>query len=118
MIEEKALKTHLIITSIHEEYSINWHGKIINTKPLIRNNKPVFILISSTSRVELNTANIKEIEECAKSITSPRGREAITIDKTHIYIKEITGKETCIGTVTHKHVKTYAPMYDKFGYKH
>lgn len=116
MIEDTLIKTHLIITDIHEEFEIKWCGKIIDTNPLLKNGKPIFILISSTSRVELNTSNIKQLEKCAKSITCPRGREATTIDKTHIYIKEQTGKETLIGIVVHKHIKTFAPMYDKVGY--
>lgn len=116
-MEEVAIKTHLIITDIHEEYDVKWCGKIIDTQPIFENGKPVFILISSTSRLELNTIDMKYIEECAKRITNPRGRSAVTTDKTYIYIKEITGENTCIGVVTHNHVKSYAPMYDKVGYR-
>ena len=38
---EVLLKTHLIVTDIHEEYDINWCGKILNTKPMFKNNKPL-----------------------------------------------------------------------------
>lgn len=113
MVEEKAIKTHLIVTDIHEEYDVKWCGKIAETKPLLRNGMPVFIIISSDTRYELNTIDLKQIEECAKRATHPHGRAAVTVDKARIYIEEIDGKQTCIGTVTHKHIKTYAPMYDK-----
>lgn len=33
---EVLVKTHLIVTDVHEEYNINWCGKIINTKPKIK----------------------------------------------------------------------------------
>ena len=39
---EVLVKTHLIITDMHEEYHMNWCGKIIDTKPKIKNNKPIF----------------------------------------------------------------------------
>lgn len=116
-MQEELIKTHLIITDVHEEYNIKWHGKIANVSPLLINNKPVFVLISSTTRLELNTIDIKYIEKCAKQITFPRGKSGTTTDKTRIYIKSSSGEEIYIGTVEHKHIKTYAPMYDKVGYK-
>ena len=116
-MEERLVKTHLIVTDIHEEYSVNWFGSIMNTKPLIENGLPVFIIISSTNRLELNTADIKQIEDCAKRITNPKGRQSITTDKARIYIKEEDENEVYIGVVEHNHVKTYAPMYDKVGWK-
>lgn len=116
-MEEKLVKTHLIVKDVHDEYDVKWIGKIIDTKPVLKNGMPVFVLISSDSRVELNTIDLKQIEECGKRIAHPRGRKAVTTDKTRIYIKETTGEETCIGVITRNHVKTYAPMYDKFGYR-
>lgn len=116
MVEDVLIKTHLIVTDIHEEYSIKWCGKIIDTQPEFKNNMPIFIIIGSESRVELNTFNMKQIEDCAKRLTNPKGRAAVTTDKAYIYIKEIGGKETCIGVVTHDHIKKYAPMFDPVGY--
>ena len=116
-MEQVAIKTHLIITDIHSEYDINWCGRLIDADPLLENGFPVFILISRSSRVRLNTANVKRIEEVAKSIARPRGREAITKDSTRIYLQEKDNKERLIGVVTHKRIKKYAPMYDKVGYK-
>ena len=116
-MQEIAIKTHLIITDIHDEYSIKWHGSLKNTNPLLENGLPVFVLISSTIRVELNTIDINKIEECAKRITSPKGRGAISTDKTFIYIKEVSGNQAFIGTVIHNRVKQFAPMYDKVGYE-
>lgn len=116
-MEERMVKTHLIITDIHEEYSIEWCGRIIDTKPLLRDGFPVFVLVSSVSRVELNTANMQRLEDCAKHITNPRGRSAVTTDRTRIYIREVNNKETLIGVVTHNRVKSYAPMFDKIEYK-
>ena len=36
-MSEVLIKTHLIITAVHEEYSIKWIGKILDTKPKIKN---------------------------------------------------------------------------------
>lgn len=113
-MSEVMLKTHLIVSDIHEEYCIDWCGSIANAKPIFKNNMPIFILISSEERRELNTINIKEIEECAKKITRPRGRQAVTTDIARIYIKEEGGKQKLLGKVTHNHVKEYKQMYDKF----
>lgn len=117
MIENVMIKTHLIITDIHNEYSIKWCGTIIDTKPELKNGMPIFAIVGSESRVELNTLDMKQIENCAKRLTNPRGRAAVTTDKAYIYIKEIGDKETCIGIVTHKKIKKYAPMFDPVGYK-
>ena len=39
------LKTHLIVTDVHEEYFVKWTGNIANTKPLFKNDMPVFVII-------------------------------------------------------------------------
>ena len=114
MIEEVMIKTHLIVSDIHEEYYIDWCGKIVDTKPLFKNNLPLFIIIGSEERVELNTLDIKRIEECAKRLTHPHGRQAITTDIARIYIKEEDGNNKLIGRVIHNHIKQYQQMYDSF----
>lgn len=111
------IKSHLIITDIHSEYIIKWHGKIIDTNPIFKNNMPIFIIISSESRIELNTCDMAQIEEAAKSITHPKGRGAVSTDTARIYIKEVGGAEAYIGSVIHNRVKTYAPMFDPVGYR-
>lgn len=116
MIEEVSIKSHLIVTNTHHEYSINWCGRIIDTNPIIKNGKPVFVIIGSQSRVEMNTFDMEQIEKCAKNMTHPKGRASITTDQALIYIKEVGNKETLIGIVTHNYVKEYAPMFDKVGY--
>lgn len=116
-MQEVLVKTHLIITDVHEEYDMNWCGKIIDAKPRFVDNKPVFVIIGSTSRMELNTTDMKRIEDCAKLMTHPRGRAAITKDVARIYIKEVDGNEKLLGVLTHKHVKSFAPMFDKVGYR-
>ena len=108
------LKTHLIVTDVHEEYYIDWCGKIIDTKPIIQNNMPIFVIICDGRRVEVNTIDIKRLEECAKKMTYPRGKQARTIDTARIYIKEENGNETLMGRVVHHHVKQYQQMYDRF----
>lgn len=50
MIENVLIKTHLIV---HEEYSIKWCGRIIDTNPILQ--------IGSESRMELNTIDMKQI---------------------------------------------------------
>ena len=113
-MSEVMLKTHLIVSDVHEEYCIDWCGSIANAKPIFKNNMPIFILISSEERRELNTIDIKKIEEVAKKITRPRGRQAVTTDITRIYIKEEGGKQKLLGKVIHNHVKEYQQMYDRF----
>lgn len=108
------LKTHLIVTGMHEEYSVKWTGHIIDAKPLFKNNMPVFVLISSQHRIELNTIDMKRIEECAKKMTNPHGKQAITTDKTEIYLLEEDGNQKYMGRVIHNHIKEYRQMYDLF----
>ena len=110
------LKTHLIVTDVHEEYFVKWCGKMTNVRPLLKNDLPVFIIVGSDGRMELNTIDIKIIERCAKSVSHPRGREAFTSDCARIYIVEEDGTETLMGKVFHNHVKQYQQMYDRFEY--
>ena len=117
-MQEIMVKTHLIIKDIHEEYHMNWCGKLFDAKPALNENgMPTFIIVGSQSRIELNTIDINYLERCAKKLTSPKGRGAVSTDKAYIYIKEIDGNEKLLGILTHKRVKTFAPMYDKVGYK-
>lgn len=116
-MEEIAVKTHLIIKDIQEEYNINWCGKIMDSKPMIKNGLPVFIIISSAGRFELNCIDINYIEKCAKRAAVPHGRGAISSDKSYIYILEEDENEKLLGIVTHNRIKKYAPMYDKVGWK-
>ena len=113
-MQEVMLKTHLIVTDVHEEYIIDWCGYIADTKPILKNGLPIFIIIGSESRMELNTIDIKLIEESAKRLTHPKGRQAITTDIARIYIKEENGKETFLGKVIHHHIKQYQQMFDPF----
>ena len=114
---EVLVKKHLIVTDIHEEYNINWSGKILDAKPKFKNNKPVFVVVSTGGRIELNTVDMGRVEECAKLLTVPKGRQAITTDKAYIYIVEENDNEMLLGTLTHNHIKSYAPMFDKVGYE-
>ena len=113
-MEEVMVKTHLIVTDIHEEYHMNWCGKLINAKPKLKNGKPIFIIISKSGRIELNTFDIKQIEKTAKLLTNPKGRQSVTTDTARIFLKEENGNQKLMGILTHNHVKDYAPMYDKF----
>lgn len=112
-MSEVLLKTHLIVTNIHEEYDINWCGKILDTKPKIKNGKPIFIIVGGGGRMEINTIDIKRVEKCAKLVTAPKGKQAITTDTARIFILEEDDNEKLLGILTHHHIKDYAPMYDK-----
>ena len=112
-MEEVMIKTHLIITDIHDEYYMNWCGKIADAKPLLKNGLPLFIIIGTKGRLELNTIDMKYLEQSAKLMTHPKGRSAITTDIARIYIKEIDGNDFLLGILTHKNVKTFSPMHDK-----
>lgn len=108
------LKTHLIISDMHEEYFVKWIGKLMDTKPLIKNGFPVFVIVGSNGRIELNTLDIELIEKTAKRLTHPRGREAFTTDCARIYIVEEDETEKLMGKVIHNHIKQYQQMFDKF----
>lgn len=112
-MSEVLLKTHLIVTSIHEEYDINWCGKILDAKPKFKNGKPIFIIVGGGGRMEINTIDIKRVEKCAKLVTAPKGRQAVTTDTARIFILEEDDNEKLLGILTHHHIKDYAPMYDK-----
>jgi hypothetical protein len=114
-MQEVMLRTHLIITDIHNEYHMKWCGKIVEANPLLKNGLPVFVVIGTKGRIELNTIDMKRIEETAKLLTYPKGRSAISTDTARIYIKEVGGNEMLMGVLTHKNVKTFAPMFDKVG---
>lgn len=116
-MNEVLVKTHLIITDIHEEYHIKWCGSIKDTKPQIENGKPIFIIRNKTGAVEVNTTDIKHLEKIAKKMTAPKGRSALTTDTANIYIKQIDGTEKILGILTHNHIKHFAPMYDAVYYK-
>ena len=117
-MQEVMVKTHLIITDIHNEYHMNWCGKIRETKPAFsKKGFPIFAIVGSGGRIEVSTGDMTYLEECAKRLTQPKGRSAITADSARIYIKEIDGSEKLLGVFMHKRVKTFAPMYDKVGYK-
>ena len=115
-MEEIMVKTHLIITDIHDEYHMNWCGKIADAKPLLKDGLPLFIIIGTRGRIELNCVDMKRIERCAKSLTYPKGRSAVSVDTSRIYIKEVDGNEMLLGVLTHKNVKSFAPMFDKVNY--
>ena len=115
-MEEISVKTHLIITDIHDEYHMNWCGKIANAKPYLKNGLPLFIIIGTGGRLELNTIDMKHLEKSAKLLTRPKGRSAVSKDTARIYIREVVGNDLLLGVLTHKNVKTFAPMHDKIGF--
>ena len=116
MQEEVELKTHLIVTDVHEEYFVKWCGKLIDVKPLLKNGLPIFVLIGNQGRLELNTIDIQYIEKCAKKFCRAHGREAITSDVVDIYILDEDENQHLMAHVLHNHVKQYQQMYDKFEY--
>ena len=115
-MKEVMIKSHLIITDIHDEYHMDWCGKIADAKPMLKNGLPIFVIIGTRGRIELNTIDMKRIESAAKTLTYPKGKSAVSIDKARIYIKEEDGNDFLLGVMTHKNVKTFAPMFDKVGY--
>ena len=116
-MEEVLIKSHLIVTDVHDEYHIRWIGKILDAKPQFKNGKPIFIIVGGDGRMEINTTDMARVEKCAKMCTRPRGRSAVTTDTARIFIKEVDDNEKLVGILTHNHVKTFAPMYDKVGYR-
>ena len=113
-MHEVKVKTHLIVTDTHNEYHMNWCGKILDSKPLLNDiGLPTFIIVGSKGRVEVNTVDMNYLEDCAKRLTRPRGRSAVCEDSSRIYIKEVGGSQKLMGVLFHKRIKTFAPMYDR-----
>lgn len=115
-MEEILIRSHLIITDIHNEYNIKWTGKIKDAKPKLKNGKPIFVVAGGGGRMELNTTDMARIEKCAKLVTRPKGRQAVTTDMAKIFIVEENDNEMLLGVLTHNHVKTFAPMFDAVGW--
>ena len=113
MAQEVLMKTHLIVTDIQNDYYFKWVGKILDTKPQFKNNKLIFIVVGGNGRVEINTNNMTRVEKCAKMMSLPKGRTAITSDTVRIYIREVDDNEKLLGILTHNKIKTFAPMFDK-----
>jgi len=116
-MHETMVKTHLIITDVHDEYHIKWCGSMANTQPRIENGKPLFIIRGRSGAVEVNTTSMKELEKVARKMTEPKGRKAVTTDEVNICIKQIDGTEKVLGVLTHDHIKKFAPMFDKVYYR-
>lgn len=106
-------KPHFVVKDIQDDYRINWCGKIVDANPVIKNNNPIFVLIGSQNRLELNTIDFAYIEKCAKRMTHPKGRQAVTSDSVRIYIKEVSGNEMLLGVLSHTRTKTFMPVYGK-----
>ena len=113
MDEKNVAKPHFIVVDTTDDYNVNWCGKLINADPVLKDGMPVFVIIGSQRRLELNTIDLKYIEKCAKRMTCPKGRQAVTSDSARIYIKETNGNEMLLGVVSHIRTKTFAPIYGK-----
>jgi hypothetical protein len=114
---EEVTNTRLICIGCDDDFQMKWIRKIIDTNPSFDGDKLSFVIIGSNSRVEISTMDFNRLENVAKRITSPKGRSAISTDKAYIYIKEVGGHEKLLGVLTHKRVKSFAPMHDKVGYR-
>ena len=113
-MDEKVLETpHFVCTDIEDDYHTQWYGSIMDANPVLENGNPIFIIISSKYRVELNTIDIAYVEKYAKRMTYPQGRQATTFDVARIYIKEKNGNQMFLGSVTHTRNKTFMPVYNK-----
>lgn len=112
-MEEKLVKTHLIVTDIKNDYNFKWIKTIKETQPMFQNNKFVFVMIGGNGRMEINTNDMTRVEKCAKRMSYPKGRTAVTSDIVRIFIKQEDESEVLIGFLTHTRIKTFAPMFDK-----
>ena len=80
---------------------------------MFKNNKLIFIVIGGNGRMEINTNDITRVENCAKIMSYPKGRTAVTSDVIRILIRQEDESEVLIGLLTHNRIKTFAPMFDK-----
>ena len=108
-MEEISVKTHLIIVDMHNEYHMNWCGKIADAKPALKDGLPTFIVVGAGGRMEINTVDMARLERAAKLLTRPKGRSAVSTDSSRIYIKEVNGNDMLLGVMTHKNIKNFAP---------
>ena len=111
------VKTHLIITDIHDEYDINWCGRLLDSNPVIKDGKPIFIVVGDHHRTEFNTVDTRMLEKYGKMFAEVKGREAVTKGCSRIYIKEVDGNEKLACIVTHWRIKQFAPMYDEIPFR-
>ena len=74
MIEEVMVKTHLICSEVHEEYHMRWVGKILDTNPKFENGMPIFSIVGSGGRMELNTTDMKRIEKSKRDFSREKER--------------------------------------------
>lgn len=111
------INTHPIVVGSHEEYDIDWCGKIIDTHPKMENGMPVFFIRGSEGGMEINTLDMKMLEHIAQKMTSPCGRGSVVTDRAYIYIVEEDEKKTLLGIVTHSHIREYRRMFDEFEYR-
>lgn len=117
-LSEIKIRSHLIITDIHDEYHMKWCGKILDANPAFdEKGRPIFAIIGSSNRINVSTTDMKHLEKCAKTLTNPKGRSAIATDSARIYIVEQNGNEKLLGILIHNRVKKFSPMYDKVGYR-
>lgn len=112
-MEERLVKTHLIVTDIENDYNIKWIRPIKETRPMFQNNKLIFIVIGGNGRMEINTNDMTRVEKCAKLVSYPKGKTAVTSDIVRILIRQEDESEVLIGQLIHNRVKTFAPMFDK-----
>ena len=106
-------KPHFIVKDIQDDFHMNWCGKLIDADPIIQDGKPIFVIIGSQNRLELNTLDFNYIEKCAKRMTNPKGKQAETFDSARIYIKEKNGNEMLMGILSHLRSKTFIPVQNR-----
>ena len=112
--EKIVTNTHFICINSENEYETKWFKKITDTNPKFdKNGKLTFVIIGNQNRMEINTLNMTYLVDCAKLLTRPKGRAAITTDKAYIYIKEVNEEEKMIGVLIHNHIKTFVPVNSK-----
>lgn len=110
------INTHPIVVGSHEEYHIDWCGKIIDTHPKIENSMPIFFIRGNDGGMEISTLDMKMLEHVAQKMTNPCGVGSVTSDKAYIYIVEEDDTKTLLGIVTHNHIREYRRMFDEFEY--
>lgn len=107
------VKTHLIVKDQYDEYQVKWIKRLSEQKPKFDEHGNLqFAILSGKGRLEVKTFDLAYLEKVAKKYTYPRGRSALTTDKSDIYLKTEDG-EVLLATVVHDHIRKYSPMYDE-----
>lgn len=113
MKEKEELQTRWIVTDVEDSYSVKWIKTMKEIYPMFKNNKFIFIVVGGNGRMEINTNDMTRVEKCAKMMSYPKGRAAVTSDTVRIFVRQQDESEVLMGFLKHERAKTFAPIIER-----